>query len=176
MRWEKDLDVMLNAFRTFWLLSCVLTNALNYPNPQILAVKNSHHSTAADPFERPATAAEIPSLSLKATGALSLSPKLRELRLSLSKPHSTNEAIALSRTLTEAPKPPATTNPPKSALSPRADDELSLSSTELMSKAFNVPREVVRKMQQEDEERGIIINVQQGMRVIRPSKKEEEQE
>lgn len=47
---------------------------------------------------------------------------------------------------------------------------------ELMSEAFNVPREVVRKMQQENEERGIIVNVQQGMRVIRPSEEEEEQE
>ncbi|KAM7520141.1 hypothetical protein LguiB_019103 [Lonicera macranthoides] len=47
---------------------------------------------------------------------------------------------------------------------------------ELMSEAFNVPREVVRKMQQEDEERRIIVNVRQGMRVIRPSKEEEGQE
>lgn len=47
---------------------------------------------------------------------------------------------------------------------------------ELMSEAFNVPREVVRKMQQENEERGIIVNVQQGMRVIRPSEEEEEEQ
>ncbi|KAM7480498.1 hypothetical protein LguiA_028711 [Lonicera macranthoides] len=45
-----------------------------------------------------------------------------------------------------------------------------------MSEAFNVPREVVRKMQQEDEERRIFVNVRQGMRVIRPSKEEEGQE
>ncbi|CAK9150007.1 unnamed protein product [Ilex paraguariensis] len=33
---------------------------------------------------------------------------------------------------------------------------------ELLTKAFNIPREIVRKMQQEDD-RGLIVNVQEGM-------------
>ncbi|KAK2989488.1 hypothetical protein RJ640_019587 [Escallonia rubra] len=46
---------------------------------------------------------------------------------------------------------------------------------ELMAEAFNVPREIVRRMQQENE-RGLIVKVREGMSVIRPDEEEQQQQ
>ncbi|KAF7152804.1 hypothetical protein RHSIM_Rhsim01G0263800 [Rhododendron simsii] len=46
---------------------------------------------------------------------------------------------------------------------------------ELMAEAFNVDREIVRKMQRQDE-RGLIVKVREGMGMIRPDEREEEEE
>ncbi|XP_060180852.1 11S globulin seed storage protein 2-like [Lycium barbarum] len=45
--------------------------------------------------------------------------------------------------------------------------------TELMAEAFNVPQELVRRMQEEQSERGLIVNVKEGMRMVRPDEEEE---
>ncbi|MCD7472043.1 11s globulin seed storage protein 2 [Datura stramonium] len=47
--------------------------------------------------------------------------------------------------------------------------------TELMAEAFNIPKEIVRRMQEEQSERGIIVNVREGMSIIRPDEEEEEE-
>ncbi|XP_009761684.1 11S globulin seed storage protein 2-like [Nicotiana tabacum] len=46
--------------------------------------------------------------------------------------------------------------------------------TELMAEAFNIPAEIVRRMQEEQSERGLIVNVREGMRMIRPDEEEGE--
>lgn len=46
---------------------------------------------------------------------------------------------------------------------------------ELLAEAFNVDREIVRKMQRQDD-RGLIVKVREGMGVIRPDEREEEEE
>ncbi|XP_060180846.1 11S globulin seed storage protein 2-like [Lycium barbarum] len=45
--------------------------------------------------------------------------------------------------------------------------------TELMAEAFNIPQELVRRMQ-EQSERGLIVNVREGMSMIRSDEEEEE--
>ncbi|KAH7864329.1 hypothetical protein Vadar_028372 [Vaccinium darrowii] len=45
---------------------------------------------------------------------------------------------------------------------------------ELLAEAFNVDREIVRKMQRQDE-RGLIVKVREGLRMIRPDEREEEE-
>ncbi|XP_018632829.2 11S globulin seed storage protein 2-like [Nicotiana tomentosiformis] len=46
---------------------------------------------------------------------------------------------------------------------------------ELMAEAFNIPAEIVRRMQEEQQsERGLIVNVREGMRMIRPDEEEGE--
>lgn len=44
--------------------------------------------------------------------------------------------------------------------------------TELMAEAFNIPVEIVRRMQEEQSERGLIVNVREGMSMIRPDEEE----
>ncbi|WMV47386.1 hypothetical protein MTR67_040771 [Solanum verrucosum] len=46
--------------------------------------------------------------------------------------------------------------------------------TELLAEAFNIPTEIVRKMQEEQIDRGTIVNVREGMSIIRPDEEEEE--
>lgn len=46
--------------------------------------------------------------------------------------------------------------------------------TELMAEAFNIPVEIVRRMQEEQNERGLIVNVREGMSMIRADEEEEE--
>lgn len=46
---------------------------------------------------------------------------------------------------------------------------------DLMAEAFNIPVEIVRKMQEEQSERGLIVNVREGMSMIRPDEGEEEE-
>ncbi|PHT86753.1 11S globulin seed storage protein 2 [Capsicum annuum] len=46
---------------------------------------------------------------------------------------------------------------------------------ELMAEAFNIPTEIVSKMQEEQSERGLIVNVREGMSMIRPDEEEEEE-
>lgn len=43
-----------------------------------------------------------------------------------------------------------------------------------MAEAFNIPAEIVRRMQEEQSERGLIVNVREGMRMIRPDEEEGE--
>ncbi|MCD9640982.1 hypothetical protein HAX54_026778 [Datura stramonium] len=38
-----------------------------------------------------------------------------------------------------------------------------------------IPKEIVRRMQEEQSERGIIVNVREGMSIIRPDEEEEEE-
>ncbi|KAK4366081.1 hypothetical protein RND71_013961 [Anisodus tanguticus] len=45
---------------------------------------------------------------------------------------------------------------------------------ELMAEAFNIPAEIVSKMQEEQSERGLIVNVREGMRMVRPDEEREE--
>ncbi|CAN4093257.1 unnamed protein product [Withania somnifera] len=48
--------------------------------------------------------------------------------------------------------------------------------TELMAEAFNVPTEIVRRMQEDQSERGLIVNVREGMSMIKPDEEEEFEE
>ncbi|KAK4407229.1 11S globulin seed storage protein 2 [Sesamum angolense] len=46
----------------------------------------------------------------------------------------------------------------------------------LLSEAFNVPQETIRRMQSEEEERGLIVMARERMRFVRPDEEEGEQE
>lgn len=46
---------------------------------------------------------------------------------------------------------------------------------ELLAEAFNIDRELARRMQRQDD-RGLIVKVREGMSVIRPDEREEEEE
>lgn len=46
--------------------------------------------------------------------------------------------------------------------------------TELLAEAINIPSETVRKMQEEQTERGTIVNVREGMSTIKPDEEEAE--
>lgn len=47
---------------------------------------------------------------------------------------------------------------------------------ELLSEAFNVPQETIRRMQSEEEERGLIVMARERMTFVRPDEEEGEQE
>ncbi|KAK4366084.1 hypothetical protein RND71_013964 [Anisodus tanguticus] len=46
---------------------------------------------------------------------------------------------------------------------------------ELMAEAFNIPVDIVRRMQEEQSERGLIVNVRERMSMIKPDEEEEEE-
>ncbi|KAL2535852.1 12S seed storage protein CRA1 [Forsythia ovata] len=48
--------------------------------------------------------------------------------------------------------------------------------SELMAEAFNIPSEIVRKMQSEENRRGLIVNVRERMGFIRPDEEQEQEQ